>query len=163
MRDRARALIVLIGVFLLGCILGISGSYFWFAKYAAPRYEARVDGPPSPRGRPRVPEFLKMTTAQESQFREIMMESRRQLDTLQTEQWPKIEAVLDAANKKIYSILDPQQKIKFDEYMKDMKKHRSRDPRGGRFGHPPGPGFERGPRMGPPPTDRPGEGGMPPQ
>lgn len=157
MKDRMRALIVLIAVFVLGCFLGATGSYFWFAKYAKSPIAARENGPPPPHGRPRLPELLEMTHDQESQVGEIMKESRRQLDALQTEQRPKIEAVLEATNRKISSILDEKQKAKYKTFLEELNKWRSREPHGGgRFGPPPDPSR----RMSMPPRgpQRPGMG-----
>jgi hypothetical protein len=137
-KDRMRALIVLIAVFVFGCFLGATGSYFWFAKYAKSPIAARENGPPPPHGRPRLPELLGMTHDQEVHFGEIMKESRRQLDALQMEQRPKIEAVLEATNQKIWAILDQKQQIKYQAFLEELKKWRSREPRGGgRFGPPP--------------------------
>jgi hypothetical protein len=139
-KDRMRALIVLVAVFVFGCFLGATGSYFWFAKYSQFPNAMRETGPPPPHGRPRLPELLEMTHAQEVQFGEIMKESRRQLDALQMDQRPKIEAVLEASNQKISSILDEKQLIKYQAFLKELKKWRSREPRGGgRYGQPPDP------------------------
>jgi hypothetical protein len=60
------------------------------------------------------------------------------LDALQLEQRPKIEAVLEATNQKISSILDEKQRIKYLSFLRDLQKWRSREPHGGgRFGSPP--------------------------
>jgi hypothetical protein len=139
-KDRVRAFIVLIAVFVFGCFLGAAGSYFWFVKYSKPTVASRENGPPPPHGRPRLPELLEMTQDQEFRFGEIIKESRRQLDALQTEQQPKIEAVVEATNQKISSILDEKQRIKYLSFLEELKKWRSREPHGGgRFGPPPDP------------------------
>jgi hypothetical protein len=137
-KDRVRALIVLFTVFVFGCFLGATGSYFWFAKYSKSPIARWENGPPPPHGRPRLPELLEMTRDQEVKFEEIIKESRRQLDALQMDQRPKIEAVLEATNQKISSILDEKQRIKYHASLQDLKKWRSREPHGGgRFGPPP--------------------------
>jgi hypothetical protein len=138
-RDRVRALLVLMGVFILGCILGAAGSHFWFKKYIQPVSGMRADGPPPPHGRTRLPELLEMTPDQEKRFGEIMQESRRKLDTLQVEQRPKIEAVLEETNRQIASILNEKQQKKYQEFLIELKKWRPRESRGGRFGPPPYP------------------------
>jgi hypothetical protein len=133
-----RALIVLVAVFVFGCFLGATGSYVWFVKYSKSPIAAMENGPPPPHGRPRLPEILGMTPDQVVRFGEIMQESRRQLDVLQMEQRPKIEAVLEATNQKIASILDEKQQIKYQAYLKELKDWRSREIHGGgRFGPPP--------------------------
>lgn len=144
MKDRVRAIVVLIAVFLIGCLLGISGSYFWFKKYSsAQNIIQREYGPPPPHGRQRLPEFLNMTPEQETRFGEIMQETRRKLDAVQMEQRPKIDAVVEEANQQISSILNEQQKKKFLDYLQDIKNWRSRDHGNRRFGPPPD--SDRGP------------------
>ena len=39
MKDRPRALAVLIAVFLLGCLAGSAGSYFWLKKISGFKQE----------------------------------------------------------------------------------------------------------------------------
>jgi hypothetical protein len=139
-KDRIRALIVLIAVFIFGCFLGAAGSYFGFEKYYKSSLATREDGPPPPHGRPRLPELLGMTHDQEVRFKEIMKESRRQLDALQMEQRPKINAIREATDQKISSILDKKQQIKYQTFLEELKKWRSRNPHdGGGFGPPPDP------------------------
>jgi hypothetical protein len=138
-KDRVRALIVIFAVFVFGGLLGATGSYFWFAKYSKSPIAARENGPPPPHGRPRLPELLEMTRDQEIKFEEIIKESRRQLDALQSDQLPKIEAVREATNQKISSILNEKQQQKYLSFLEELKKWRSREPHGGRFGPPPDP------------------------
>jgi hypothetical protein len=138
-KDRVLASIVLIAVFILGCLLGAAGSYFGIKKYTKHQTATRDYGPPPPHGRPQLFELLEMTKEQTVRFGEIMKESRRHLDALQMEQRPKIEAVLEETNRKIASILNEKQQKKYQEFLKDLRRWRSREPRGGRFGPPPNP------------------------
>jgi len=141
-KDRVRACIVLIAVFILGCLLGAAGSYLGVKKYSKHQAAARDYGPPPPHGRPRLPELLEMTHDQEVRFGEIMKESRRRLDALRMEQRPKIEAIIEETNQKISSILNEKQQKKYQEFLNDLKKWRSKEPHGSRFGPPPGPDRE---------------------
>jgi Spy/CpxP family protein refolding chaperone len=138
-KERPRAIAVLISVFLLGCILGSAGSYFYFKKYSKLPMMAREGGPPPPHGQRRWPELLQMTPEQDARFNEIMRESRQRLDALSIEQGQKIRSVLAETNQKISSILDDKQRKKFEELLKEIESWRSRERRDRRFGPPPGP------------------------
>jgi Spy/CpxP family protein refolding chaperone len=130
MTDRPRALAVLAAVFLAGCIVGTTGSYFWLKRPMEIPVRARETGPP-PRGpeRPRLPELLKLSQEQEKRFGEIMAESRKQLDALRAEQAPKIEAIRAETNHKLLSVLNEEQKEKFTAFMKRMEEERRQAPR----------------------------------
>ena len=153
MKDRPRALAVLISVFLLGCIIGAGGSYFWFRNLSVPARRAGQGPPPgSPAGHPRMEELLQLTKEQESQFGKIMEESRRKIDAVRaqdepkiralfSEQQPKIEAILADTNRKLMAILNEDQQKKFESLWQEMSKRRRGPPRGGRGmePHPPSP------------------------
>jgi len=138
-KERPRAIAVLISVFLLGCILGSAGSYFYFKKYAKPSMMSRGDGPPPPHGLRRWPELLQMTPEQDTRFKEIMRESRQKLDVLSMEQGQKIQSVLAETNQQISSILNDAQRKKFEELLKEIESWRSQDRRDRRFGPSPRP------------------------
>lgn len=131
MTDRPRALIVLIAVFLLGCLSGVLGGYIWSKRSAAEpppmmRDGRQARGP----GRQRMPNFLSLTPEQERRFREIMEESRRKLMELQKEQMPKVEAIRNETNRKFLEILDEEQRRKFEAFLKEWENRRERGPRG---------------------------------
>jgi len=142
--DRPRALAVLIAVFLLGCILGSAGSYMYLRNRPdQPFVRGMQGGRPGPErgqgtGRQGFSDMLQLTPEQEGQFREIMAESRKQLDALRMEQGPKIEAIRTETNRKLMSVLNEEQKRKFSAFLEDMAKRRP--PRmGGRGMEPPPP------------------------
>jgi Spy/CpxP family protein refolding chaperone len=150
-KERPRAIAVLITVFLLGCVLGSAGSYFYFRKYSRPPMISREVGHPPPHGMRKWPELLQMSQEQDTRFKEIMKESREKLDALSMDQGKKIQSVLSETNQKISSILDENQRKKFEELLKEVEAWRSRERRDRRFGPPPG--SDR--RFGPPPgSDR---------
>jgi Spy/CpxP family protein refolding chaperone len=130
MTDRPRALAVLISVFLLGCILGAIGANLWSKKnLASPR--AGMTNALSGHGQEqqRLQEILKLTPDQEARFREIMAESRMQLEGLRAEQAPKIEAIRGETNRKLESILNEEQRKKFKDFLAEMGKRRERNTR----------------------------------
>jgi hypothetical protein len=147
--DRPRALAVLIAVFLLGGILGSAGTYFWLRKHPGLQIEAQRTNAPSAPGRARRPDLLQLTPDQQARFGEIMTESRKQLDALRIEQIPKIEAIRSETNRRLSSILNEEQRKKFDAFLKEMESRRTRPSRGRRFERPPD--GNREPGFGPPP------------
>jgi len=138
MTDRRRALAVLIAVFLLGCILGSAGSYLWLRKSSPDlRDRAQRNGPRPPAGRQSFQELLQLTPEQDARFKQIMAESRKQLDALQGERIAKIEAIRSETNRELSSILGAEQQKKFDAFLKEIAKERRHQPRGRSFAPPP--------------------------
>lgn len=143
MTNRPQALAVLVAVFLLGNILGATGSYYWFKRASVLENKA-VDN-----SRPPMPErtnwrrLLDLTPNQEESIKKIMSERWKQWETLRQEQAPKIEALqkeqapkVEAfwaeTNRQISSVLSEEQRKKFSELVKEMEK-RVRSPRGRGF------------------------------
>jgi Spy/CpxP family protein refolding chaperone len=153
MTDRPRALAVLIAVFLVGGISGAAGSYYWLKQDTAIQSHHREEGPPGVQGRRRLPELLQLTPEQDARFREIMVESRKQLeqlwkrqeplqkqlDGLRNEQFPKVEAIRAETNRKFLAILNPEQQKQFNAFLKEREGMRDRMPRGRGFETPPRP------------------------
>lgn len=140
MKDRPRALAVLIAVFLVGCIVGTAGSYFWFHWRQEPVIRTtenwRSRRPPEPL---RLHELLQLDAQQTARYREIMAEMRQELEQLRVEQAPKLEAIRSETNRKLVAILNEEQQKKFDNFVKEMESFRMHSP--GRRGgdHPPRP------------------------
>jgi Spy/CpxP family protein refolding chaperone len=128
MNERIRALLVLIAVFLLGCIVGGSAFYFWSARtYAAHPgpfgpFGAGGDRPPS------IADMLALSPEQETQFRQIMGESRRKLDEAMAENAPKLEAIRIEMHNRLVSILDEEQKKKFESFTREFERRRPMPP-----------------------------------
>jgi Spy/CpxP family protein refolding chaperone len=131
--NRPRALIVLIAVFLAGGIVGSAGSYYWLRRSEGSRIRVRGNVRAPVQERQRLPELLKLTPDQENRFKEIMAESRRQLDALRAEQAPKIEEIRSETNRKLYAILNGEQQKEFAAFLKEMENRRKRSPRGRGF------------------------------
>ena len=127
MKDRPRALAVLIAVFLIGIVMGAAGSYLWLKpSYDISRFsESKRPSPPSnrPNDRPRFPE-LNLTPEQEKKFREIGMETWETMDALIKEQ----EAALAKKRDSIFwenvsktrAILDEEQKVKYNDWVEKV-------------------------------------------
>lgn len=147
MTDRPRALAVLITVFLLGCIIGSAGFYYWFSRSQEipdiPLANGRGGLPQMPE-HPRLPEILQLTQKQEESFREIMAESRQLTEPLMIErqemekelrdrQGPKYNEIWAETNRKFRDILTEEQKAKYDAFWKEREEMRKRPPRGRGF------------------------------
>jgi hypothetical protein len=150
-KERPRALAVLIAVFLFGCLIGSAGSYFWLKKNPdlnrrSPdfRDNAQKNGPVP---RPEPPNFkmiLQLTPEQDARFKEIVGESRKkmaefrkQTDAFHFEQDAKTRAILSEMNRKFISILNEEQKKKFEAWQKEFENMRRRPPRRRDFPPPP--------------------------
>ena len=92
-----------------------------------------------------------MTPEQDARFKQIMMESwkhmeelrkqaepiRKQMNTLMEEQGSKLEEIRVETNRQFSAILNPEQKKKFDAFLKEAETMGRRPPRGREFGPPP--------------------------
>jgi len=142
-KERPRALAVLIAVFLAGCLAGSAGSYLYFKK--SPDSNRRSPdfggGParngPMPRPEPaNFKEILQLTPEQDEQFKQILGESRKrmtefrkQTDSFHSEQDAKIQGIISEMNRELNSILNDEQKKKFSAWQKDFESRRRRPPR----------------------------------
>jgi hypothetical protein len=148
-RARIQAIAVLIAVLLLGCLIGAAGSWFRYRKYANVQAAAKNENLqllPQYQEQ-RLPEMIGMTPEQKARFEDVMKESRQELAVLSKEQRLKINTVVIEANKKINSILDDEQKIKLETYLKDVNRRRERGFHGERGSDVPSPSPKR--RYGP--------------
>lgn len=154
MTNRPRALAVLLAVFLAGGIAGAAGSYYWLRQNSMAQNHHREEGPPGFQGRQRWQDFLRsleLTPEQDARFKEIMMESwkqmeqlrkqadplRQQLNAMMSEQMPKLESIRAETNRKFADILNPEQRQKFESFLKEAGSMGRRPPRGRDFGPPP--------------------------
>jgi hypothetical protein len=149
-KDRPRAIAVLIAVFLIGCLAGAAGSYFWVKRSASlnrrlPDFRGgamREASMPRPEP-PRFKEILGLTPDQDASFQKIigetrnqMAETRKQMDAFHFQQDAKIRVLISDMNGKLNSVLNEEQKKKFAAWQKDFESKR-RPPRRRDFPPPP--------------------------
>jgi hypothetical protein len=131
-KDRPRAIAVLVAVFILGCIAGAVGSYYWFGVSFHPRAAFRRNAPPRIPKEKTLPVVLQLTPDQEKSYREIMAEAGEQFELLRMEEgkfWnelrdkqrPKYEAIWAEVNRKFIAILNEEQKERFTAWLEDHK------------------------------------------
>jgi hypothetical protein len=103
MKDRPRALAVLISVFLAGCIIGASGFFLWAKKHPAPNaVSGNFQGgvrPGGPGDWPRQQEWFKSFF---SQMLQLTPEQTRQMSQIMGERHDRLE-VLDKKFEPMYS------------------------------------------------------------
>jgi uncharacterized membrane protein len=127
MNPRIRALTVLVAVFLVGGALGGTLYHLWSPTTSATTETA----PPRPAGErdrrpPRLDQMLQLSPEQDTRFKEIMTDARRQFDASRKEQDDRFEAIRADMNTKILAILNHQQKEKFQAFLKDVESKRPR-------------------------------------
>ena len=125
MKDRSRALAVMIAVLLAGCVLGVTGLHFWEAAFGA-----RVGASVTPRVKgqnARLARLLQLSTTQETKLKAILDDSRREIDAGRAEWETKLEAIRTRTNEKITAILNDEQKEQFQQVLAkgDVHKHGS--------------------------------------
>ena len=150
MKDRPRALAVLVAVFLVGIIIGVSGSFFWLKPYnevVIPSDRRRPPPPGMQDPKKLLPELLQMTPEQETQYDKFLSETWEKLGALETDRRSKANEIWSELNSRIKAILNEEQEKKFNEFLKNMEegreKMRDRRPppsRRGGGGGPPGEG-----------------------
>jgi hypothetical protein len=136
MNSRLRALAVLVAVFLLGISAGTLGFRYYTVKTQAVSALA-APGRDTRQQRPHMQELLNMSPDQKTKFAEIWKEFRPQFEALRGEQEKKFDAAraeLDPryeelraeVNRRIMSILNDDQKQKFETLQKEMNSKKGR-------------------------------------
>jgi Spy/CpxP family protein refolding chaperone len=134
MTDRMRALAVLVAMFLAGCALGAAGSYYWLSRVDSSTQTLQPQPQPQPPmmrdpgNNRRIAEILQLTPEQDSRFREIMADSRKEIEAIRSEELPKIQSAQAEMNRRISELLTEEQRKKFEDYMNNSRQDR----RGGR-------------------------------
>jgi hypothetical protein len=132
MKNRTRALAAIIAVLLIGFILGIAGYRF---------FERRSHGIPaiSSAGRiahtGRLAYQLQLTNEQEKQLGIILEDSRREIETERQGWDSKLQAIRAKTNERISSILNNEQKQKFQEILSAAGSHGRPPAQGHAHGH----------------------------
>ena len=135
MRDRPRALAVLVAIFLIGILVGASASYLWLKPSPdSPRFSEGKHPSPPPNDSDRLdrPE-LNLTPEQEKKFMEIGMETRETMNAFMEEQRialdKKWESIFSENVRKARAILDEEQKVKYNEWVEKVRDRIKRAPR----------------------------------
>ncbi|MEN8144978.1 MAG: hypothetical protein ABFS14_08505 [Gemmatimonadota bacterium] len=136
---RRQGTLVLIAVFALGGLLGVTGARLLEAQGQAPEQWRRVEG----RSQDRLPphfQRLGLSEEQRDETRAIMERYRPSVDSIMADMRPRFRAVMGSAHDEISAILTPEQRETLDSLREEMK---GRAGQHGLFGSPRGPGAER--------------------
>jgi Spy/CpxP family protein refolding chaperone len=134
MTNRVRIIIVLIAVLLIGCLLGVAGLHLWEERLSGSGglgLLTRENGHSN-----KLIGLLQLTPEQQTQYKTILQDTRREVEANRAEMQRKLVGIRDQANVRIVSILNEEQKKKFEQYLKDAGPRRDSPGRhGGQNGH----------------------------
>jgi len=129
MNNPRRALTVLVAVFLAGCLVGAGTDHLLGRRFAARGGDAQRSGRAG--GTDRLAAVLQLTPDQQIQLKGVYDELRRQLDSTRREMGEKFDTVRARANERIASMLNPEQRKRFEEYLKETRSREEPYRRGG--------------------------------
>ncbi len=149
MTNNIKATFLVLFIFTSGIVLGAILAFF----LVQPRFPGPGRGGPPP-GMKKLAESLDLDDSQRGEFRKLLGESRQGIIQLRQEVNRRDRAIRERTLEQIRQILNPEQVVKFEEFLATQGRIRQRrgpPPRGGP--PPPGPSFGEGPppREGPPP------------
>jgi Spy/CpxP family protein refolding chaperone len=124
-KKRGEAAILVLVVFLLGVLLGGVGNHLW---------GERVWGKQITTGQPTKGQIvsdltkeLQLTPDQQKQLTIIVDDTRSQWRTLYSTIEPEHEKIRKQSRDRVRAILTPEQKPKFEEFMKHLDEQRQKD------------------------------------
>lgn len=135
MTERGKTLLkiwlAVVGVFVLGCVTGISLDSVYRLRAGGAKQEVR--------GARRDDEILQrmksdlnLNEQQATQIRAILDQTREEYRQLRAEVRPRYDAVRQNARTKIRALLTPEQQQKFDAKVAEHDARRDEDDKGGR-------------------------------
>jgi len=121
MKNRARALAAIFAVLLIGCLLGMVGYHLWgrdLQKHSAISDERRAQGHAG-----RLADRLQLTKEQKARLNAILEDSRRQINVGRKELDLKMQTIRAQTNERIATILNDEQRKKFQQFLGEAKSH----------------------------------------
>lgn len=119
-----RAAVWLAAVFLLGASLGGVLGYAAFRYGTAAAGSRHAEGARRARMVERLDQGLHLTTAQKSTLEHILTALQAQYDTIHEQIDPQINTERQKARNQIREILTPEQKPKFEDFLKRLDEER---------------------------------------
>jgi Spy/CpxP family protein refolding chaperone len=122
MTDKRKAVLLVIVLFVLGISLGSVGAHMWDAHVIADHGHHRASD--------ELKEELQLSPDQAKQFDQIMTDWRGKFHALDGQEhleWdPKYDAIRHEERNNIRTILTPDQKVKFDAFLKRIDEERQK-------------------------------------
>jgi hypothetical protein len=124
-KKRGEAAVLVVIVFLLGALLGGVGNHVWGERVWG---KQTVSGQPT-KGQivSNLTRELQLTPDQQKQLGVIVDDTKAQWRTLYTTIEPRHEEIRQQSRDRIRAILTPDQKPKFEEFMKRIDEQRQKD------------------------------------
>jgi Spy/CpxP family protein refolding chaperone len=120
---KALALIVL--VLVLGIALGAVGHSVFDRRVLGARTQTRPD---PPRGVNRLTTELNLTPDQQKQLSAILTDMQHRMDGVRQQMDPQFNQIRDQGHDQIRQILTPDQRPKFEDFLKHLAEDRRRRP-----------------------------------
>jgi Spy/CpxP family protein refolding chaperone len=120
---KALALIVL--VLVLGVALGAVGHSVFDRRVLGARTQTRPD---PPRGVNRLTTELNLTPDQQKQLSAILTDMQHRMDGVRQQMDPQFNQIRDQGHDQIRQILTPDQRPKFEDFLKRLAEDRRRRP-----------------------------------
>jgi Spy/CpxP family protein refolding chaperone len=120
---KALALIVL--VLVLGIALGAVGHSVFDRRVLGARTQTRPD---PPRGVNRLTTELNLTPDQQKQLSAILTDMQHRMDGVRQQMDPQFNQIRDQGHDQIRQILTPDQRPKFEDFLKRLAEDRRRRP-----------------------------------
>jgi len=124
-KKRGEAAVLVVIVFLLGALLGGVGNHLWgesvWGKQMMPAQPTKGQIVSN------LTKELQLTPDQQTQLGVIVDDTRAQWRTLYTTIEPRHEEIRQQSRDRIRAILTPDQKPKFEEFMKRIDEQRQKD------------------------------------
>jgi Spy/CpxP family protein refolding chaperone len=124
-KKRGEAAILVVIVFLLGALLGGVGNHVWGERVwgkqtiSAPQTKGQIVS--------NLTKELQLTPDQQKQLGAIVDDTKMQWRALYTTIEPRHEEIRQQSRDRIRAILTPDQKPKFEEFMKRIDEQRQKD------------------------------------
>ena len=128
--NNRKALALIILVFVLGVALGAVGHSIADRRVLGARTQAPAPflqpRPNPPRGVARLTAELKLTADQQKQIGDILADMQRRYDAVHDQMNPEFQQIREQGHVQIRQILTPDQRPKFEDYLKRLDEERRR-------------------------------------
>lgn len=124
-KKRGEAAVLILVVFLLGALLGSVGNHLWGERVWGKQI---TNGPPSKGQIVRdLTRELQLTADQQKQLSSIVDDTRAQVRALYNTVEPQHEQLRQRGRDRIRAVLTPDQRPKFEQFMKRIDEQRKKD------------------------------------